>query len=476
MLNRNRDKQQGMELVTYELLVPQDHLLRKIDAAIDFSFIYKLCAPLYCTDNGRPAIDPEILFRMLIVGYLYGIRSEVRIAQEVQCNMAYRWFCGLGITEKVPDHATISANRQRRFRDNNIAEQIFNEILRQAQEKGLVDGKLLYTDSTHVKAKANKHKKQAVEIPIQPKAYMKALDEAVNADRERLEKKPFEKRDDNGPPTRTIQQSPVDPESGQLHKEGKPDGFHYSEHRTVDSKRNIVVNVHMTPANVNDVDPVPEILDEIEKRLGYLPEYMGMDAGYHNSIIARELYDREIQPVLDYRRHTHAGDHWGKYRFKYIRERNAYICPEGHELLHKTTNRSGYREYYSDSRTCTGCPRRKECFGEKASRRLVTRHVWQDYLDDATEYAKTPTGKLLYSWRKETIERSFADAKELHGMRTARMRGLANMREQSFLTAAVQNMKKIANVWHRSLAFLSCCASSFMSNPMPFAAWGLSMG
>ncbi len=175
MLRKDRNKQEAMEMVTYDMLVPKDHLLRKIDAGIDFSFIYELCAPLYCADNGRPAIDPEILFRMLFIGYLYGIRSEIRIAQEVQCNMAYRWFCGLGITDKVPDHATISANRQRRFKGNNIAEEIFNKILRQAQQHGLVDGKVMYIDSTHIKAKANKHHKQAVQVTIQPKAYMKAL-------------------------------------------------------------------------------------------------------------------------------------------------------------------------------------------------------------------------------------------------------------------------------------------------------------
>ncbi len=129
MLRRNCEKQTQMELVTYDLLVPEAHLLRKINAAIDFSFIYELCAPLYCEDNGRPAVDPEVLFRMLFVGYLYGIRSEVQLVQEIQCNMAYRWFCGLSMTEKVPDHATISINRQRRFKGNQIAEQIFNESL-----------------------------------------------------------------------------------------------------------------------------------------------------------------------------------------------------------------------------------------------------------------------------------------------------------------------------------------------------------
>ena len=141
MLKRKESEQMQMELVTYGLLLRPDHLLRKIDAVIDFSFIHDLCAPLYCADNGRPAIDPEILFRMLFVGYLYGIRSEVRLCEEIQDNNAYRWFCGLGLTEKVPDHATISVNRKRRFRNNDIAEQIFQEILNQAQEKGLVGGK-----------------------------------------------------------------------------------------------------------------------------------------------------------------------------------------------------------------------------------------------------------------------------------------------------------------------------------------------
>lgn len=158
--------------------------------------------------------------------------------------MAYKWFCGLGLTEKAPDATTLSVNRKRRFRDNNISEQIFQEILRQAIEKGLVGGQILYTDSTHVKAKANKHKKQTVTVERTPKAYLEELDAAIAKDREALNKKPFDNNDSDGaPPTKEIQQSRNDPDSGQLHKEGKPDGFHYSEHRTVDSKHNIVVNV-----------------------------------------------------------------------------------------------------------------------------------------------------------------------------------------------------------------------------------------
>lgn len=265
-----------MELVILEQMIPEDHLLRRIDRAIDFSFIGKLCEPLYCLDNGRPAVDPELLFRMIFIGYLYGVKSERRLEEEVNYNLAYKWFCELGVTEKAPDATTLSANRRRRFRDNNIAEQIFDEILRQAIEKGLVSGKVLYTDSTHVKAKANKHKKQTVTVEIPPKEYLKELDAAVDADRQALGKKPFDRDDDPPPsPTREIQQSRTDPDSGQLHKEGKPDGFHYSEHRTVDSRRNVIVNVRVTEANVNDVDPIPDILRDIHRRLGLLPDYIG---------------------------------------------------------------------------------------------------------------------------------------------------------------------------------------------------------
>lgn len=140
MLRSRKEKQQGMEVVILEQMVPENHLLRKIDRSIDFSFINKLCAPLYSENVGRPAVDPEILFRMLFVGYLYGIRSERRLEEEINYNFAYKWFCGLGLTEKAPDATTISVNRTRRFRDNHIAEKIFQEILRQAVKKKLVGG------------------------------------------------------------------------------------------------------------------------------------------------------------------------------------------------------------------------------------------------------------------------------------------------------------------------------------------------
>ena len=447
---RETSRQNEYEIVLLDERVPQNHLLRKIDAAVDFSFIHDLCKDLYCPNNGRLAIEPELLFRMLFLGYLYGIKSETKLAQQVNENIAFKWFLGLKLTEKGPDHATISANRVRRFRDNNIAEKIFDNILQQCIDKNLVGGNILYTDSTHIKAKANKHRRILVTVEETPKEYMEELDAQIDLDRKILGKKPFDHDDDDKKPKsgeKKQMKSLTDPESGQQNRDGKPDGFYYSEHRTVDSKNNVIVNVHVEPANINDITPVPAILKEINQRLGHLPEYMGLEAGYHSAWIAHLLEKNGIQGVIGYRRHTHKTEHYGKYRFRFDWEYDMYICPEKNMLNWKTTTRQGYRQYFCDSKTCAACSRRKECFGESATRRMVERHVWQDALDRVMLFTRTSQGKRIYAWRRETIERSFAEAKENHSLRFARMLGIRNMCEHCFLTAAVQNMKRLAKAF-----------------------------
>ena len=175
-------------------------------------------------------------------------------------------------------------------------------------------GAILYTDSTHIKAKANKHKKRLAEVAETPKAYMKELDAQVDRDRKAIGKKPFDHDDDDhkGSETTKRMESTTDPESGQQSRDGKPDGFHYSEHRTVDSLHNVIVNVHVEPANINDITPLPEILSEIEQRLGKLPKYMGLDAGCHGAWIAHLLETKGIEGVIGYRRHTHKTNTYGK--------------------------------------------------------------------------------------------------------------------------------------------------------------------
>lgn len=455
MFSENTNKQTKMELITIEQLVPQDHLLRKIDKYIDFSFINEICRPYYSKDNGRPAVEPEILFKMLFIGYLYGIRSERRLLEEVNVNIAYRWFLGYGLTDKLPDASVIWQNRRRRYRHSDVPQQIFDEIVRQAIEAGLVSGKTLYSDSTHLKANANKNKFENITVEVSPKAYFKELDKAVAEDRKKHGKKPLEKKDDDDsstggggsvsePKTKEIKSSTTDPESGFMHRDGKPKGFFYLDHRTVDSKANIITDVFVTPGNVNDVEPYIDRLKAQIEKFGFEVESVGADAGYNTVYICKDLCEMGIKAALGKRRGVHQKGKYGKSKFKYLKDWDVYICPEHCYLEYRTTNREGYREYRAIENRCMNCLRREECLASKQKVKMLYRHIWEDYKDAQHEFTLSEAGKEIYSKRKETIERSFADSKELHGLRYCHMRGLAGVKEQCLLTAAAQNIKKIS--------------------------------
>ena len=182
-------------MVTLESLVPSDHLLRKVEAAIDFRFIRDLTEGLYCPDNGRPPIAPEMLFKALFVGYLFGIRSERQLMREIEVNVAYRWFLGLRLTDRVFDASTFSQNRRRRFDGTEVAQQIFDRIVEEALRAGLVGGEVLYTDSTHLKASANKGKYDVALIAKSRAAYWDDLDRAVEAERAARGKPPLPPRE-----------------------------------------------------------------------------------------------------------------------------------------------------------------------------------------------------------------------------------------------------------------------------------------
>lgn len=444
MFVSQENKQQQLEFVTIEQLVPEDHLLRKIEKYIDFSFITDITQDLYCPDNGRPCIDPIILFKMLFIGYLYGIRSERQLVKEIEVNVAYRWFLHYSLTDSIPDHSTISQNRRRKFKNNNIPELIFEEILRQAMSHGLVSGKVLYTDSTHIKANASKMKFTTEIYDKEPKDYFEELDEAIKLERQDHNKKPLKKK------KRKLEKkerkvSTTDPESGFMFRDRKPKGFFYLEHRTVDIKYDIITDVTVTPGNVNDVDPYLELLDKQIEKYGFETKYVGLDAGYYTNHICKGLADRGIQGAIAYRLGPHVKYKYTKTKFKYIPEKDVYICPAGEELCYRTTSRMGYSEYCNKEK-CPGCDLKYKCLSEKAKYRVIRRHVWEGYKEQVREFMKTDKGKDIYKKRKEKVERSFADAKNLHGLRYCRMRGKRKVSEQCLLTAAVQNMKKIARV------------------------------
>ena len=427
MFTERNGKQNKLEFVILEELVPEDHLLRKIDKTIDFSFINKICKPYYCENNGRPAIEPEVLFRMLFIGYLYGIRSETRLLKEIEVNVAYRWFIGYDLTEKLPDVSVIWQNRLRRYNGTDIPQQIFDEIVRQAMAKGLVGGKILYSDSTHLKANANKNKYVEKQAKVEAREYIDDLNRAINEDRKAHGKKPLkfngdELKDDseeekenyfdddsqNGGTTggsgevKIIKASTTDPDSGFMHRDGKPQGFFYLDHRTVDSKHNIITDVFVTPGNTNDIKPYLNRLKTQIDKFGFDVKYVGLDAGYNVSNICKYLYDIGIQAAMGKRRGCQQKGKYGKYKFHYLPEWDVYICPENNYLEYVTTDRNGYKEYKCKGDRCANCPRREECLSAKQERKSLRRHVWEDFKDMAYAFTHTEKGKNIYKRRKET--------------------------------------------------------------------------
>ncbi len=241
-----------------------------------------------------------------------------------------------------------------------------------------------------------------------------------------------------------IKVSKTDPESGYMIRDGKPEGFFYLDHRTVDLKYNMITDVHVTAGNVHDSIPYLSRLDRQQKRFGFEVEAVALDSGYLTSPICKGLQERGIFAVIAHRRFHPTQGLFPKWKFTYSAEQNRYICPAKHELIYRTTNREGYRQYASDPKHCKNCPMLSECTRSRNHRKVVTRHVWEDSKEWVRANRLSRSGKYLYRKRKETIERSFADAKELHGIRYCRLRGLQNVREQALMTAAVQNMKKMA--------------------------------
>lgn len=454
MLKPPAPHQHRLEMVTLEELVPADHLLRLIDRHIPFDFIREATAHLYCADNGRPAIDPVQLFKMLFIGYLFGIRSERQLVREIQVNVAYRWFLGLGLTDRIIDASTFSQNRRRRFSGSDIEQTIFDRIVEHAIEHGLIGGRVFYSDSTHLKASANKNRHDVHRIEQTPASYLAELNTAIDNDRAAHGKAPLPDKSDDEPPTREVKLSRTDPDAGYMVRDGKPSGFFYLDHRTVDGEHALITDIHVTPANLHDSVPYLGRLDRMRRRFGFEVGAVGLDAGYFTPAICKGLNERGIYGVIGYRRPNHRDGYFYKREYAYDRERDVYVCPNGQALNYRTTNRQGYREYASTPNQCTGCAMKGQCTRSANGVKVVIRHVWEDHKEAVDAHRLSPTGKRLYKRRKETVERSFADAKELHGHRYARYRGVAKVRGQALLAGACQNMKKMARLLARAAARL----------------------
>jgi hypothetical protein len=269
---------------------------------------------------------------------------------------------------------------------------------------------------------------------------------AVNADRTARGLKPLAEANEESdakvdPESMTV--SLTDPEAAMLRREGKPDGLHYLQHRTVEGRYNFIVDVLVTSAAMTDAQVYPTCLKRVD-RFGFDVRQVGLDAGYNTTYNLHMLFERGIQAAVAHRRHPAPEGLMGKWRFKYDPSEDVYLCPEKSQLQYATTTRDGYMVYRSDAAVCLQCPRLAECTRSAKHQKVIHRHLHEHLREEARAFLKTDTGQYLAQRRRETVERSFADSKELHGLRYARYRGRRRVQHQCLMSAIAQNLKKLA--------------------------------
>ncbi|WP_110926488.1 IS1182 family transposase [Bacillus massiliglaciei] len=449
MMTKNQiSERDQMEMITIEQLVPQDHLVRKLESAIDFSFIYPLVESLYST-LGRPSVDPVVLIKMTFVQYVFGIRSMRQTIREIETNMAYRWFLGFGFHSEVPHFSTFGKNYERRFQDTDIFEQIFYRILKEIADKGLLSADHVFIDSTHVKASANKRKFEKKIVRKETRAYEAKLQEELNQDRVDHGKKPFPSDKFEKEEVKEIKESTTDPESGYYVKDERTKQFAYSFHAAAD-RYGFILGAVVTPGNVHDSHMLQPLVEKVMEKVKK-PLAVAADAAYKTPAITKFLFEHEIQPVLPYTRPKTKDGFLRKHDYVYDEYYDCYLCPEGQVLKYSTTTKEGKRQYKSNPVQCANCPLLAQCTNSKEHRKMIERHIWAQYVEEADHLRHQNDIKQIYARRKETIERVFADAKEKHGMRWTTLRGIKKLSMQAMLTFAAMNLKKLANwTWQAS--------------------------
>lgn len=446
------DKNQ-LEFICLEQLVPEDHIFRKIEKSIDFSFIHDLTKDLYSLDKGRRCLDTVTLFKIVILSFLTGKNSIRATLEETKVNMAYRWFLNISLTGKVPNYSTFSQNYIRRYENSSVFKKIFEDIISQLIDNNLIDPSIIFVDGTHIKANANKKKFYKKEVTVVFTQFEKQIQKEINQFRKENGRDDFEDDDDDSntftdeetgeiktiKETKKINISKVDQDCGMYVKGEHERMFAYVDQVACD-KQGYVLGFDVNPGNMHDSKAfLPFFENDLLK---YNPTTICADAAYINAGNAKFVLDEGINLLAPYVRPRGNKDSFN-IKFKYIMEVNSFLCPNGNLLTFNNIDKNGYMQYTIDKYNCEGCPFKKECY-KNYLRKVVRRHLYQDYLDVCRNYRLSEEGKETYKQRKETIERVFADGKEKHGLRYTRFKGLEKNRHLRCLLYACMNIKKAA--------------------------------
>ena len=452
------EMQLKIHTVTIEDLVPGDHFLRKLEKALDLSFVYDETRKLYSHRCGRPPIDPIVLVKYLLVGYLYGIPSERQIEQRIQTDVALRWYLGLDLFERVPDHSTISQLRRRKPSFRKIFRRLFEAVVEQCVQAGLVSGRLVVTDSTHVKANASRASEHLVEVTGKPGAYWERLDAYEEEGLEELERRIPERK--TGKKRRQKKRtkpvkgdsrytrkwiSRTDPESGHLNRPGKPQGPHYLSHETVDCEHGIILETTVTSGEVHDAVPYLRQLEHIHYHV--IPiQSAAADAAYDLPLFHRVLREHNIRfYVRPMPRSAAVCGTRPNEPFSYDPEKDSYTCPNGKELqLRNLTRSSGglHWAYFSNKTDCEACPCKTQCIGSRRAKVVERNYFWKEMKQDFSELDSPAYQKAL---RKRQIwsEGTFAAQKRGHNLARVLRRGLEAAEDHCLLSATALNLKRM---------------------------------
>jgi len=442
MMGRN-DKPQKPLFYAFNLndLVPQDHLLRHIDRFLDLSGLHQQLAPYY-SHTGRPSIDPELMIRMLLIGYCLGIRSERQLCEEVKLNLAYRWFCRLSIEDQVPDHSTFSKNRHGRFREAEALRLVFEKVLQSCIDAGLVGGEGFAVDASVVEADASRlrHHDDDDDWGGGSPAIRDYLD-GLTEDGELPIK-----------PPRKVSQT--DPQARWIAVRGNRPFYAYSANYLADTDAGIIVDVEATPAyRTQEVQSARTMIERVEDRFAIKTKKLIGDTAYGSAELLNWMVnEKDIEPhVPVWEKSRRTDGTFSRSDFDFDEEADHYTCPNGKRLVRYqrrfTQPRSGIDKdntirYYARHLDCEACPLKEQCC-PNASRRKIPRSVYESARDVARQIARTPAYQQTSRQRKQ-VEMLFAHMKRILKVDRLRLRGLKGAQDEFLLTATAQNLRRMA--------------------------------
>lgn len=442
-----------LHMVTIEDLVPENHFLRKLESTLDLSFVYQETEKLYSHKYGRPPIDPVILVKYLLVGYLYGIPSERQIEQRIQTDVALRWYLGLDLFDRVPDHSTISQLRRRKPSFRKVFRRLFEEVVYQCVDKGLASGRLVATDSTHVKASASPASVSLVDVEDSPGTYWEKLDTYEELARTELERKTGKSS------RRRIKQikqrrkrlqrrvSKTDPDAGYLNRPGKPHEMHYLNHQTLDTDNGIILDVAVTPGDASDQQPY---LEQLERVANIVPVQIATadsiyDYGLFHQVLGTLGIDFFVRPM---KFQPQKDVEFGRESFDYNGEQDIFICPNGKSLSLSAVSRgSGTLQWIYAARRadCQSCHLRESCLSTSVRHRgkRLVRSIFEDAAKKNLDRADTPEYFQALKKRQIWCEGTFAIQKWSHNLTCVLRRGLEAAEDHCLLSATALNLKRM---------------------------------